>query len=327
MNVENIDQLFNSFKEKNVLIIGDAMIDSYMWGRVERMSPEAPVPVVEVDKYEDRLGGAANVARNISELGALPILFTVIGDDNRGKLFLDLMKKNNLPQNGILISGTRKTTIKTRIIAQEKHQLRVDEEETSPIDNEEELISLIQQNIEDAHVVILQDYNKGVLTPKIIHHVIQQANNNNIPTIIDPKKDNFNTYNECTLFKPNFQEIQQGLNIEINKDNEQELRDAAELVRKQLNAKSILITLSDKGICMKTHNDFYYIPAFKRNIIDVSGAGDTVLSLASLLSSCSINDYDISKISSLAGGLVCEEIGVVPINKNKLLEEMKIIYT
>ena len=216
MNVENIDQLFNSFKEKNVLIIGDAMIDAYMWGRVERMSPEAPVPVVEVDRYEDRLGGAANVARNISELGALPILFTVIGDDNRGKLFLDLMKKNNLPQNGILISGTRKTTIKTRIIAQEKHQLRVDEEETSPIDNEEELISLIQQNIEDAHVVILQDYNKGVLTPKIIHHVIQQANNNNIPTIIDPKKDNFNTYNECTLFKPNFQEIQQGLNIEIN---------------------------------------------------------------------------------------------------------------
>lgn len=318
-------KIFSEFNNKKVLIIGDAMIDAYMWGKINRMSPEAPVPIVDIQKHETRLGGAANVALNIQSLEAKPILCSVIGDDIHGKLFLELMKISNLSTTGILVSKKRRTTLKTRVIANEKHQLRVDEEDTEPIHLESQFINNIKNHINHCDVIILQDYNKGTLTKNLITEVITLANKLNIPTIVDPKKINFNTYYNCTVFKPNLSEIKEGMNIDFNANNQDEIQKATNKLLNKLKAKAILLTMSEKGISITQNKEFEYTPAFKRKIIDVSGAGDTVISVASLCLTTKINFKLLSKLSSLAGGIVCEEVGVVPINKNKLLSEASII--
>ena len=211
----DFNTLFQGFNDKKVLIVGDAMIDAYMWGEIKRISPEAPVPVVEVKKHENRLGGAANVALNLKALGTNPILCSVIGTGERGVLFEKLMKESNLSTLGILSTNKRKTTIKTRVIAENKHQLRIDEEETSPILQVEEFLKLTISLRNDIDVIILQDYNKGVLTHEIIERVIDSANKKGIPTIVDPKKLNFNSYKNCTIFKPNLAEIKAGMKVDF----------------------------------------------------------------------------------------------------------------
>ena len=313
--------LFQGFNDKKVLIIGDSMIDAYMWGEVNRISPEAPVSVVEVKKHENRLGGAANVALNLKALGANPILCSVIGTDERGVLFEKLMKESNLSTEGILSTNNRKTTIKTRVIAENKHQLRFDEEDTYPITEAKEFLKLIESLMKDIDVIILQDYNKGVLIPEIIEGVIDSANKNGIPTIVDPKKLNFNSYKNCTIFKPNLAEIKSGMNIDFDANNVDEIEKASSELRAQLDAKGILLTLSEKGICINSEKEFKHTPAFKCDIIDVSGAGDTVISVASLCLASGIDYIDLSVLSTLAGGIVCEQVGVVPINKEKLLTQ------
>ncbi|MDA0682367.1 MAG: bifunctional ADP-heptose synthase [Bacteroidetes bacterium] len=319
----DFDTLFSGFISKKVLVVGDAMIDAYMWGEINRMSPEAPVPVVEVKKHENRLGGAANVALNLQSMGATPILCSVIGNDSQSILFKELIQNANLSNKGLLTSKERRTTLKTRVIAENKHQLRIDEEDTHPITCETEFLNLIQELIADVDVVILQDYNKGVLTAKVIAKVIEIANTKNIPTIVDPKKQNFLAYKNCTIFKPNLAEIKAGMNIDFNPDITQEIEKAAADLRELLNAKGVLLTLSGRGICINTKENFTHTPAFKRNIIDVSGAGDTVIAVAALCLASNMNLNDLSVLSSLAGGLVCEEVGVVPIQKEKLLIEAK----
>ncbi len=319
----DFDALFSGFNSKKVLVVGDAMIDAYMWGEINQMSPEAPVPVVEVKKHENRLGGAANVALNLQSMGATPILCSVIGNDSQSILFKELIQNANLSNKGLLTSKERRTTLKTRVIAENKHQLRIDEEDTHPITCETEFLNLIQELIADVDVVILQDYNKGVLTAKVIAKVIEIANTKNIPTIVDPKKQNFLAYKNCTIFKPNLAEIKAGMNINFNPDITQEIEKAAADLRELLNAKGVLLTLSERGICINTKENFTHTPAFKRNIIDVSGAGDTVIAVAALCLASNMNLNNLSVLSSLAGGLVCEEVGVVPIQKEKLLIEAK----
>ena len=317
----DFNTLFQGFNDKKVLIVGDAMIDAYMWGEVNRMSPEAPVPVVEIKKHENRLGGAANVALNLKALGANPILCSVVGTGNRGIIFEKLMEESNLSIAGILSTDKRKTTIKTRVIAENKHQLRIDEEETYPIVQAKEFLKLTESLMNDIDVIILQDYNKGVLIPEVIEGVIATANAKGIPTIVDPKKLNFNSYKNCTIFKPNLAEIKAGMKINFDASNISEIEKATEKLRKQLSAKGVLLTLSEKGICVNSEKKFKHTPAFKRNIIDVSGAGDTVISVASLCLASNMDYTDLSVLSTLAGGIVCEEVGVVPINKEKLLTQ------
>ncbi|MBT4882179.1 MAG: D-glycero-beta-D-manno-heptose-7-phosphate kinase, partial [Flavobacteriales bacterium] len=278
----DLNTLFQGFNNKKVIIVGDAMIDAYMWGEINRMSPEAPVPVVEVKKHENRLGGAANVALNLKALGATPILCSVIGTGNRGVLFKELMNESKLSTAGILSNNKRKTTIKTRVISEKKQQLRIDEEETHPIVQAEGFLTLTKSLMHDIDVIILQDYNKGVLTPEVIESVIAAANKKGIPTIVDPKIQNFYSYKNCTIFKPNLSEIKAGMNIEFNSDNVAEIEEASGELRTTLNAKGVLLTLSERGICINSEEKFTHTPAFKSNIIDVSGAGDTVISVASL---------------------------------------------
>ena len=319
MRKEEIIQLFDSFKNMKVLIVGDAMIDAYMWGKIERQSPEAPVPVVEIEKHENRLGGAGNVARNIRSLGANPILCSVLGDDYNGKHLKELLEKEDLSTNGILIESGRKTTIKTRVISENKHQLRIDEEQVNYIELEKAFLDLVYSNLLDTDVIILQDYNKGVLTPFVIESIIQKATKINIPTIVDPKTKNFRSYKNCDIFKPNLKEIKTGYNMNFDENTMSEISSITKELLQMINAKGILLTLSEKGVCMQTTDNFTHIKAEKRNIIDVSGAGDTVISTAALCLAAKTDLVILSQFANLAGGLVCEKVGVVPIEKSLLL--------
>jgi len=319
----DLDKLFDEFNSKKVLVIGDAMIDAYMFGEINRISPEAPVPVVEIKYHENRLGGAANVALNLKSLGANPILCSVIGKDSNGILLKKLMDNAKLSTTGIIISESKKTTIKTRVIADKKHQLRVDEEDTNQINNESKFIKLIKKLICEVDVVIMQDYNKGVLTHQVIRETIKIANNKSIPTIVDPKKDNFLSYGNCTMFKPNLSEICSGMNIKLIANNLNDVKKATSKLRKNLNTKAVLLTLSSNGICIDTKNNFFHTPAFNRNLIDVSGAGDTVLAVAALCLAANLESSYLTRLSNLSGGIVCESVGVVPIEKEKLLEDAK----
>ena len=330
ISTETISKLFSGFNNLNALVIGDVMVDSYIWGNVNRVSPEAPVPIVEVKKRENRLGGAANVGLNLKALGATPILCSVIGDDQKGDDFIQLLKKESLPDIGIIQSKERITTTKFRVIGNNTQLLRVDEEMTTilPEDIHNELWNKVETLLKNhnIHIVIFQDYDKGVITQDLIEKVTNKCNNSNIPVVIDPKKNNFLNYKNATLFKPNLKELKEGLNIDFDVNNDVEVELAVAKLQDKLNTKMVLNTLSEKGVFISWHIEGGYesrlIPAHFRNIADVSGAGDTVISVAALCVAQGIDPPVMAAISNLAGGLVCEEVGVVSINKSTLLVEV-----
>ncbi|HWY10082.1 MAG TPA: bifunctional ADP-heptose synthase [Bacteroidia bacterium] len=322
---EHIREIFRSFSNLNVLIIGDVMVDSYMWGKVSRVSPEAPVPIVAVSKKERRLGGAANVALNVQALGANPILCSVIGVDYEGMSFLDLLRQQKLSQKGILKSRDRLTTVKNRVIGNNYQVVRVDEEteEDITVDETQNLITLISYilNHDKIDVIIFEDYNKGLITPKLIQKVVELAKSKGIPTCVDPKKKNFNAYKGVTLFKPNLKELREGLKLDFDGENINELQRAVSSFRVKQKLETVFVTLADKGVITNSRSTKEHIEAHVRNIADVSGAGDTVISVASLCRALECNPIFTAALSNLAGGIVCQEIGVVPINKEELLRE------
>lgn len=326
LTIETVSRLFSGFNGLNVMIIGDVMVDSYIWGHVERISPEAPVPIVAVEKRENRLGGAANVALNIKSLGANPILCSVIGNDPKSNDFFDLLARESMTIEGIVRSNQRLTTTKFRVFGNHAQMLRVDEESTGDLNEEEfsqlfQRISDIMQN-NSTDVIIFQDYDKGIITPELIEKVVELAKQKGIPVVVDPKKRNFLEYKNVTLFKPNLKEIREGLNIEIGEDNRENIEEAVTRLQELLNADIILNTLSQKGVFIKWNGGQQHIAAHLRNISDVSGAGDTVISVAALCLAQDLEPPDMAAIANLAGGLVCEEVGVVPVDKNKLQDEV-----
>lgn len=315
--------MLDQFKGKKVLIVGDVMVDAYIIGKVDRLSPEAPVPVVNIEKHENRLGGAANVALNIIALGAEPILCSVIGKDKEALDYLEIMEANGLSTVGIIQSENRKTTTKTRILGNQHQLLRMDNEVTHDLNDSENnaLLTVFKEQIKQCDVVVFEDYNKGVLNEGNIQKMIEIARNENIPTAVDPKKKNFLTYQGVTLFKPNLKEIKEGLNIDSNLKDKEQLKNAVMTLNQHLNNTYTMVTLSEDGVMISDHSAFEFIPAHFRNISDVSGAGDTVISVASLSLACHFNMKLMAEISNLAGGLVCEETGVVPINLEKFKKE------
>jgi len=325
MTKSEVKELFESFNDLKCLIIGDVMVDAYIWGSVNRISPEAPVPVFEVNKRENRLGGAANVALNIQALGATPILCGVIGNDIKGKVFEDVLTQQNLSNKGIIKSDNRLTTCKTRIISSSHHMLRVDEEVIEPIsqNDSDQLVQKVKSIIESENidVVIFEDYDKGLLNESNIQQIVKHLNNKGIISCVDPKKENFLNYRGTTLFKPNFKEFNVGLKEDIKKGDINNLMNYASAFSKKQNIKNIMITLSEDGVILCNENSKTHIPAEVRNISDVSGAGDTVISTAALAFCKGVSGKDLVIISNLAGGLVCEEVGVVPINKERLKNE------
>ncbi|MCA6435005.1 MAG: bifunctional heptose 7-phosphate kinase/heptose 1-phosphate adenyltransferase [Bacteroidota bacterium] len=322
---EHVRELFKSFNNLNVLIIGDVMIDSYLWGKVNRISPEAPVPIVTVAKKERRLGGAANVALNIQALGGNPILCSAIGVDNEGQNFLDLLKQQKLSQKGILKCRDRITTVKTRVIGNNHQLVRIDEEVEEEITNAEtqQLLTLISYiiNHDKIDVIIFEDYNKGLITTKIINKVVELAKSKFIPTCVDPKKRNFNAYKGVSLFKPNLKELSEGLKTDLSLEEIKDIQRAVSSFRVKQKAETILVTLAERGVIINSRKQKEHVKAHIRSIADVSGAGDTVISVAALCRALECNDYFTAALSNLAGGLVCEEVGVAPIDKSKLLNE------
>jgi len=315
----DLNKLFQSFSSFNIVVIGDVMIDSYMWGKVERISPEAPVPVVSIIKRENRLGGAANVALNLSSLGAKPIICSVTGNDEKGKLFVKLCNENKISTEGLIVLNDRHTTIKTRIIGGNQHLLRVDEEISKEIDKiyteqlSERILSILKN--ETVHAIIFEDYDKGVITPTLIKNIVKKAKQKNIPVCVDPKKRNFLAYENISLFKPNFRELNEGLKLDLKKSNFEDIFKACKAFQKEKNIDEIMVTLSELGIFISDGKTFHTIPTQVRDVADVSGAGDTVISVATLCKAAGLNTTEIAAISNIAGGLVCEKIGVVPIEK------------
>lgn len=329
MQNEEIIQLFESFNHLNVLIIGDVMVDSYLWGDVERISPEAPVPIVSVKSRENRLGGAANVALNVKAMGANPILCSVVGKDQKGEEFIHLLKEQQMETQGIVQSTSRITTTKFRVIGNKVQMLRVDEEVDSCLSKEdsEAFIARFNDilNKNKVDVIIFQDYDKGVITKNLIEKVVGIAAKHNIPIAVDPKKKNFINYKHVTLFKPNLKELKEGLNIEFDAKNKNKLQEAVSMLKSKLDASMVLLTLSEDGVFIEFENNgekgVTLLPSHVRSISDVSGAGDTVISVASLCLATKVDPAMLAAISNLAGGLVCEKIGVVPVDKQVLLTE------
>lgn len=317
--------LFNSFKDLNILIIGDVMIDAYLWGKVDRISPEAPVPIVSVTQKESRLGGAANVALNIKALEANPLICAIIGDDAEADEFLRLLNVEDITSDGIVKVAKRQTTVKTRVIGNNQQILRVDAETDTEVGkNETNLILhkfrlLLEQHKVDA--IIFQDYDKGLITQHLIDEVTKTAKENQIPIVVDPKKRHFLSYKDVDVFKPNLKELKEGLKIDFNPKDSLELRAAVVQLHDIIGAKNIVVTLSELGIYTFQNNEEHLTPAHIRNVADVSGAGDTVISV---IATCIAAKADIqlaAKLGNLAGGLVCEKVGVVPVNKALLLAE------
>ncbi|HXI00788.1 MAG TPA: bifunctional ADP-heptose synthase [Sphingobacteriaceae bacterium] len=317
--------IFDKFNSLNILIIGDVMVDAYLWGKVERISPEAPVPIVSVTKKENRLGGAANVALNVKALGATPYLCSVIGMDIEGTHFINLLKDQNLSTEGILQVDGRQTTVKTRIISHNQQILRVDEENIQNIsaDTTQALTMRISDIISQHNInaLIFEDYDKGIITEELISQVVLLAEQNNIKTVVDPKKRNFMSYHNVTLFKPNLQELSDGLKLSIDAANIHEVEKAVEQLQQQLNIRNVMVTLSERGVFMSSDGENKLIPAHIRNIADVSGAGDTVIATTAVCLGAGIDAFKTAAIANIAGGLVCEHVGVVPINKEQLLAE------
>ncbi len=318
----NISSILKEIENQNIIVIGDVMIDAYLWGNVNRISPEAPVPIVSVTKRENRLGGAANVALNLKSLGANPIICSVIGEDEGGKIFLDLMSNHKLTTTGIVQSKTRKTTKKTRVISSAQQLLRVDDEISYQLipEIEELLINQILQIIENKKIssIVFEDYDKGVISEKLIKEITNIANKNGISTTVDPKKNNYNLYRNVTLFKPNFKEFIEGAKLDILKADTLAIFENAKKIIKDRNIKYVFVTLSELGVFICNKDEYYLIPADLRQIADVSGAGDTVISVATLLLSQGADMQTIASVSNTAGGVVCEKIGVVSITKEEL---------
>ena len=322
----NYKDLFDKFNGLRILVIGDVMLDAYVMGKVNRISPEAPVPIVSLENEDARIGGAGNVALNLLALGAKPIICAVIGEDSSGDKLLNLFEKNGISTDGLVKSIVRKTTVKTRVISNKQQLLRIDSESTFPLLESEEIKlnntiqNIINQGIEG---IIFEDYNKGVLTDSVIQNTIKIAKEKDIPTAVDPKKENFLSYKGVSLFKPNLKELKEGLNLNFDFNSNKDLFEKGiEVLEEKIHNEISFVTLSEHGVFIKNQTEKYYVPAHMRSISDVSGAGDTVIAVATLCLISGASTKQIAEISNLAGGLVCEKSGVVSISKNDLLKEV-----
>lgn len=327
--MENVGQLFQDFNSIKVGVIGDVMLDTYLWGGVDRISPEAPVPIVSVSKKEQRIGGAGNVALNLQSLGAQAFVISVTGDDEDAKCLNQLFADHHINTAYTLHSSHRITTNKTRIISRNQQMMRLDAEVTNDLTEEEQenLLRNFRAFIETElpHIVILEDYNKGVLTETVIKEVVAICKENNVLTAVDPKRKNFFAYEGVDIFKPNLKEVRDALNIPFADAELSFLQDIHEALRQQLRHRISFITLSEKGVFYQHGEGANIIPSHIRNIADVSGAGDTVIAVASLVYAVRRNVHLMAEIANIAGGLVCEEVGTAAISKMALMHECELL--
>lgn len=323
-SLKKLNNLKNNFIGKRIAIVGDMMLDCYFQGYVSRISPEAPVPVVEVEDEFARFGGAMNVAYNIKTLGGKPLPIGIIGNDNDGKLLKKLMSDAGIGDSGIIIDKNRPTTAKTRVIANNQHVVRIDKEKTFAISSitEKKILTILKKEIRKLDAIILQDYNKGVLTKSLIEKVITLANENKVVVTVDPKFNNFFTYQNVTVFKPNRKETEDAFGIKIK--SAEDISFAGEKLLRELNCKYALLTLGEGGIALfEKGKKERRVPTKARKVADVSGAGDTVISTLTMALTAGADIYDAAYLANYAGGLVCQEVGIVPIDLNILFNAVK----
>jgi len=320
MTTSQIKSILHSFRSKRIAVIGDIMLDKYIFGHVSRISPEYPVPVVDVTHEDSRLGGAANVALNTLSLGAETILIGITGADSNREILLDLFRNHGLATEGLICDPSRPTTSKTRILSQNHHITRVDFESRKEIDAEIEraVFGSVEAVLDSVDAIVLEDYNKGLLGAQLIQKIITSAKSHNVPVLVDPKHQNFFAYKGCTIFKPNLSEMAASLGIILH-NNDREVEDACLLLQKKLAAEAIIVTRSDKGMTV-FNGAFTHIEATSLEVADVSGAGDTVIGILALGTAAHIDIVTNAIIANLAAGTVCQEVGAVPVNPEKLLK-------
>jgi rfaE bifunctional protein kinase chain/domain len=325
----DFQKLFDSFASLKVGVIGDVMLDTYMWGTVDRISPEAPVPVVTLNKKEYRVGGAANVALNCKALGAQVAILSVTGDDAEGMLLTEMLDTKSIDTSWLQVSPSRITTSKTRVISRNQQMMRLDAEITADLSQPDEkaLLSAIEKYISsvDPDVIIFEDYNKGLLTEKLIKKTIALCKQAGVITAVDPKRKNFFTYKGTDIFKPNLKEVKEGLNLLIDTPALPALQSVHEQLHRLLEHQVSFITLSEQGVFYQSDSQAAIIPSHLRNISDVSGAGDTVIAVAAMVYAATKNVHLMSELANIAGGLVCEEVGTVAIDKEKFLHECELL--
>ncbi len=320
---ERLKALFDGFCGKRVAVIGDLMLDKYVWGNVFRISPEAPVPVLEVESESARLGGAANVANNIKSLGAEPILFGIVGADESGERLREILTDMHLSLDGIISDNRRPTTVKTRVIAHSQHVVRLDHEVRRDIGSNivAEVMKTLVAMQDDLDAILLEDYNKGMLTKELLAQVIGFARKTGKVVSVDPKHGNFFEYKHVTLFKPNRKEAEGALGIPADSD-EQALIAARELLNR-LDCENVLLTRGEKGMTLVERNgNSLQLPTKARKVADVSGAGDTVISTLTVALVAGAIVTEAAAIANHAGGLVCGEVGIAPVDKARLFDEV-----
>jgi D-glycero-beta-D-manno-heptose-7-phosphate kinase len=325
MNRTDFETLFARFSGIKIGVVGDVMLDTYWWGHVDRISPEAPVPVVALDKKEERIGGAGNVALNLAGLGANVSILSIAGADESAVALKKLLAENDIKTDHLLQLPSRITTTKTRIISRNQQMMRLDSEITRELsaDDENVLLDAVKEYLakEKPQAIIFEDYNKGVLTERVIKTVIDLCKKQGVITTVDPKRKNFFSYTGVDIFKPNLKEVKDGLNLLVEEINRDVLDDIHNKLQQQLRHAISFITLSEKGVYYQDNKESRIIPSHLRNISDVSGAGDTVIAVASLVYAATRDVNLMAEIANIAGGLVCEEVGTVAIDKQRLLHE------
>lgn len=327
--MKDLESVFHQMNQLKVGVIGDLMLDTYLMGRVDRISPEAPVPVISLQHREHRIGGAGNVALNAASLGASVAILGVLGDDEDANLLTDLFEKKGISTQYAFRSGKRITTNKMRIISRNQQMMRVDAEVTNDLDKGEEahLLEKLNKYIEKErpHILILEDYNKGVLTQGVIDGAIALCQAKGILTAVDPKRKNFFAYQEVDIFKPNLKEVREALNLLPEALTLQTLRQIHHALVDKLQHRISFITLSEQGVFYQEKEKAAILPSHMRDIADVSGAGDTVIAVASLVYAVTKNPHLMAEIANIAGGLVCEQVGTAAINKERLFQECELL--
>jgi D-glycero-beta-D-manno-heptose-7-phosphate kinase len=318
-----LKELFDRFQGKRIAVIGDLMLDRYIWGSVNRISPEAPVPILQVESESARLGGAANVANNIKALGAEPVLFGIVGDDQSGAKLREILGEMNLSCEGIVTDPDRPTTVKTRVIAHSQHVVRLDHEQRKDINGKTvaDMMRVLKSAGSDIEAILLEDYNKGMLTKDLLKQVIDFAMTDGKIVSVDPKQSNFFEYRHVTVFKPNRKEAEGALGMPANTD-EQAVAAARELLNR-LECKNVLLTRAEKGMTLVEENGAsMHLPTKARQVADVSGAGDTVISTLTVALVAGATIGEAATIANHAGGIVCGEVGIAPVDKERLFIEV-----
>ena len=326
ITTERLEKLFTAFKKQRIAVVGDLMLDRYVWGRISRISPEAPVPVVEVDADSEscRFGGAANVSHNVMSLGAEALPVGVIGNDESGQVLKNLFEEKGFPVHGILVDEERPTTVKTRIIAHNQHVVRIDREKRTGISRkmQDRILDILESRMDEFDSIIIEDYNKGFLVPRFIEKLIALANENGKMIFVDPKFDHFFDYKNVTLFKPNLKETADKLGVRIESDDA--LENAGQKLMRRLECQKLLITLGEQGMALfEPGKPGIKIPTRAMKVHDVSGAGDTVIACMALAMTAGSSFEEAATLANHAAGIVCGEVGIVPVDRELLFRDMQ----